>query len=147
MAIFPSPPPFGNPCCELVFGFSKSRTKRNILYHRPKMSPLCSCRIAPKQFKDTFWLCGWQKEQLGELQWGRQTEFWKKGVRAHCVSSLLRLCFNHRCFVYIEHLQAKVGSNLKSVQHDHESLRELINENIVGDQIALQIDSQFSSKY
>ena len=42
------------------------------------MSPLCSCRKAPKQFKDTFWLCCWQKEQLGELQWGRQTEFWKK---------------------------------------------------------------------
>ena len=41
----------------------------------------------------------------------------------------------------------KVGSNLKSVQHDHESLRELINENIFGYQIALQIDFQFSSKY
>ena len=41
----------------------------------------------------------------------------------------------------------KVGSNLKSVQHDHESLRELINENIFGDQIAFQINFQFSSKY
>ena len=34
------------------------------------MSPLCSCRKAPKQFKDTFWLCCWQKEQLGDLQKG-----------------------------------------------------------------------------
>ena len=47
----------------------------------------------------------------------------------------------------MEHMKAKVGSNLKSVQHDHESLRELINENIFGDQIALQIDFQFSSIY
>ena len=44
-------------------------------------------------------------------------------------------------------MQAKVGSKLESVQRDHESLKELINENIFGDQIALQIDFQFSSKY
>ena len=44
-------------------------------------------------------------------------------------------------------MQAKVGSNLKAVQQDHESLRELVNENFFGDQIALQIDFQFSSKY
>ena len=146
MANFPSPPPFGNPCCELLFGVSNSKTKRNILYHRPKIPPLCSCRTAPKQFKDTFSFCCWQKEQLGELQWGRQTEFWKNS-RAHCVSRLLRLCLNDLCFVYIEHMQAKVGSNLKSVQQGHERLRELINENIFGDQIASQIDFQFSSKY
>ena len=50
------------------------------------MSPLCSCRMALKQFKDTFWLCCWQKEQLGELQWGRKTEFWKKGGYVPTVS-------------------------------------------------------------
>ena len=43
-------------------------------------------------------------------------------------------------------MQAKVGSNLKSVQQDLESLRELIYENVFGDQIALQIDFQFLSK-
>ena len=50
------------------------------------MSPLCSCRIAPRQFKDTFWLCYWQKEQLGELQWGRKSEFWKQGGYVSTVS-------------------------------------------------------------
>ena len=44
-------------------------------------------------------------------------------------------------------MQAKVGSNLKSVQQDHESLGEFINENIFGEQFALQIDFKFSSKY
>ena len=37
-------------------------------------------------------------------------------------------------------MQAKVGSKLKSVQQDHESLKKLINEIIFGDQIALQIN-------
>ena len=70
-ANFLSPPPLGNPCFELFFGASKSRSKGNILDHRPKNSPLCSFRILPKQFKGTFLLFSWQKEQLGELQKGR----------------------------------------------------------------------------
>ena len=42
-------------------------------------------------------------------------------------------------------MRAIVGSNLNSIQHDHESLRELIYENIFGGQVVLQIDFQFPS--
>ena len=44
-------------------------------------------------------------------------------------------------------MRAVAGSNPNSVQHDHESLSEHINENIFGGQIVLQIDFQFSSKW
>ena len=47
MTNFLSPPLFGNPCCELVFGVSESRSKENILGQRSKNSPLCSFRIPP----------------------------------------------------------------------------------------------------
>ena len=44
-------------------------------------------------------------------------------------------------------MRGNVGSNLKSVQHGHDSYKERINGSIFVGQIVLQINFQFSSKW
>ena len=44
-------------------------------------------------------------------------------------------------------MRGNVGSNLKSVQHGHDSCKERINGSIFVGQIVLQINFQFSSKW
>ena len=72
----------------------------------PKRLPLCSFRIAPKQFKGTFWLCSLQKQQFGELQRGRSLNFGKnRGMYPLCrpvPTPFTKFDFDKNCLVLLD---------------------------------------------
>ena len=107
MANFLPPPPFDNRCCELIFGVFKSRSRRNILDHRPKSSLLCSIRIGPNQFKGNSVSC----KGAGKLNFG------KKGDVPSVTPQSLRLCLKRKILTFALHVGIKRCFKPRFYQH------------------------------